>query len=53
MDGDGKYERVSGSSLGGGTFWGLARLLTGQKDFDEVLRQSQGGDNAKVRWGVD
>lgn len=28
MDGDGKFERVSGTSVGGGTFWGLGRLLT-------------------------
>lgn len=28
MDGNGKFERVSGTSLGGGTFWGLGRLLT-------------------------
>lgn len=31
MDGDGKFERVSGTSVGGGTFWGLGRLLTNCK----------------------
>ena len=51
VDGHGKYERVSGSSLGGGTFWGLARLLTGRKDFDEVMQLSTQGDNANVRNG--
>lgn len=28
MDGDNKFERVSGTSIGGGTFWGLGKLLT-------------------------
>lgn len=28
VDGDGKFERVSGTNVGGGTFWGLGRLLT-------------------------
>ncbi|KAJ6898190.1 pantothenate kinase 1-like isoform X3 [Populus alba x Populus x berolinensis] len=28
VDGDGKFERVSGTSVGGGTFWGLGKLLT-------------------------
>ncbi|KAF6257411.1 fumble-domain-containing protein [Scenedesmus sp. NREL 46B-D3] len=27
--GEGQHTRVSGSSVGGGTFWGLCRLLTG------------------------
>ena len=46
--GDGQYERVSGSSLGGGTFWGLCRLLTRCRGFDEMLELSMRGDNAKV-----
>ncbi len=48
MDSDTKHERVSGSSLGGGTFWGLCRLLTKVKAFDEMLELSARGDNAKV-----
>lgn len=48
VDGDGQYERVSGSSLGGGTFWGLCRLLTKCRGFDEMLELSMRGDNAKV-----
>ena len=28
VDGPGKFERVSGTNVGGGTFWGLGRLLT-------------------------
>lgn len=45
---DGDFERVSGSSLGGGTFWGLCRLLTGCQNFDEMLELSARGDNAKA-----
>jgi len=48
VTGEGQYERVSGSSLGGGTFWGLCRLLTGVKDFDAMLELSMQGDNANV-----
>eukprot|EP00188_Purpureofilum_apyrenoidigerum_P001105 Plantae.Rhodophyta-Purpureofilum_apyrenoidigerum.ctg15672.p1 GENE.Plantae.Rhodophyta-Purpureofilum_apyrenoidigerum.ctg15672~~Plantae.Rhodophyta-Purpureofilum_apyrenoidigerum.ctg15672.p1 ORF type:complete len:564 (+),score=137.19 Plantae.Rhodophyta-Purpureofilum_apyrenoidigerum.ctg15672:400-2091(+) len=43
-----EYERVSGSSLGGGTFWGLTRLLTNCKTFDEVIELTNSGDNSKV-----
>jgi len=28
VEGNGKFERVSGTSIGGGTFWGLGKLLT-------------------------
>lgn len=44
VQGPGKYERISGSSLGGGTYWGLCRLLTGCKSFDEVLDLAEMGD---------
>lgn len=37
VDGDGKYERISGTSLGGGTLWGLLSLLTGADTFDGKL----------------
>ena len=36
VTGVGQYERVSGTSLGGGTFAGLCSLLTGTTSFDEV-----------------
>ncbi|KAJ3367719.1 Pantothenate kinase 4 [Kappamyces sp. JEL0680] len=36
------YERISGTSLGGGTLWGLLGLLTDARDYDEML------DNANV-----
>ena len=47
VDRDG-FERVGGTNIGGGTFWGLCRLLTGLKDFDQMLACSAGGDNSKV-----
>lgn len=34
IDDYGKFERISGTSLGGGTLWGLLSLLTGAKSFD-------------------
>ncbi|KAL5723803.1 pantothenate kinase [Ranunculus cassubicifolius] len=48
VDGDGKYERVSGTNVGGGTYWGLGRLLTKCKSFDELLELSQRGDNKEL-----
>lgn len=42
------FERVSGSSLGGGTFWGLARMLLDCATFDDVIRLTHDGDNANV-----
>jgi len=47
VDSDG-FERVGGTNIGGGTFWGLCRLLTGLKDFDQMLACSAEGDNSKV-----
>jgi len=48
VDEDGKFERVSGTSLGGGTLWGLLSLLTPATNFDEMLAFSERGDNATV-----
>ncbi|KAJ8773801.1 hypothetical protein K2173_008264 [Erythroxylum novogranatense] len=45
VDRDGKFERVSGTNVGGGTFWGLGRLLTKCKSFDELLELSHQGNN--------
>ncbi|KAI9099415.1 fumble-domain-containing protein [Phlyctochytrium arcticum] len=45
---DETYERISGTSLGGGTLWGLLSLLTDAKDYDEMLDLSQKGDNKNV-----
>ncbi|KAH8099744.1 pantothenate kinase [Cristinia sonorae] len=48
VDEDGSFERVSGTSLGGGTLWGLLSLLTSATSFDEMLSLSEKGDNATV-----
>ncbi|CAF1724938.1 hypothetical protein HID58_085886 [Brassica napus] len=48
VDGDGKYERISGTSLGGGTFLGLGKLLTNCKSFDELLELSHQGNNRVI-----
>lgn len=48
VSGPRKYERVGGTSLGGGTLWGLLSLLTGARTFDEMLELASQGDNAKV-----
>ena len=42
------FERIGGSSLGGGTLWGLLSLLTPATGFDEMLALSETGDNTNV-----
>lgn len=42
------YQRVSGTSLGGGTFLGLCCLLTGCDTFDEAISLATRGDSCKV-----
>ena len=42
------YVRVGGTSLGGGTLWGLLSLLTGARTFDEMLELASRGDNSRV-----
>ncbi|WVO17862.1 pantothenate kinase [Cryptococcus depauperatus] len=48
VDENGEFERVSGTSLGGGTLWGLLSLLTDADTFDEMLLLSEQGDNSAV-----
>ncbi|UZJ54526.1 hypothetical protein CBS101457_003846 [Exobasidium rhododendri] len=48
VDDHGKFERVSGTSLGGGTLWGLLSLLTDAESFDEMLELASEGDNGSV-----
>ncbi|XP_075047530.1 pantothenate kinase 2, mitochondrial isoform X2 [Mixophyes fleayi] len=42
------YKRVTGTSLGGGTFFGLCCLLTGCSTFEEALMMASLGDSTKV-----
>lgn len=42
------FTRVGGTSLGGGTLWGLLSLITGARTFDEMLALAENGDNTAV-----
>ncbi|KAI9318106.1 pantothenate kinase [Dichotomocladium elegans] len=48
VTGPDQFVRISGTSLGGGTLWGLLSLLTNAKNFDDMLELSQKGDNRNV-----
>ena len=48
VSGPKQYERIGGTSLGGGTLWGLLSLLTGARSFDDMLAMADRGDNTKV-----
>lgn len=48
VSGPRQYERIGGTSLGGGTLWGLLSLLTGARTFDDMLGMAERGDNATV-----
>ena len=43
-----EWERVGGTSMGGGTFWGLGRLLTGCSNFDDLLTLAGKGKRDRV-----
>lgn len=46
--GPNNYSRVSGTSLGGGTFLGLCCLLTGCESYEEAIELASFGDNTNV-----
>ncbi|KAK7079853.1 Pantothenate kinase 1, partial [Halocaridina rubra] len=48
VDGPDNYRRVSGTSLGGGTFLGLCCLLTGCQTFEEAIELAAVGNNENV-----
>ncbi|KAL9138312.1 MAG: hypothetical protein Q9175_000455 [Cornicularia normoerica] len=48
VSGPKQFERIGGTSLGGGTLWGLLSLLTGARTFDDMLAMADRGDNATV-----
>jgi type II pantothenate kinase len=48
VSGPRQYERIGGTSLGGGTLWGLLSLLTGARNFDDMLKLAATGDNSTV-----
>lgn len=48
VESDSKFERVSGTSVGGGTFLGLGKLLTKCRSFDDLLELSHQGNNREI-----
>lgn len=48
VSGPKQFERIGGTSLGGGTLWGLLSLLTGARTFDDMLAMADRGDNSTV-----
>ncbi|KAI9819239.1 MAG: hypothetical protein M1827_007395 [Pycnora praestabilis] len=48
VSGPTQFQRIGGTSLGGGTLWGLLSLLTGARTFDEMLGMADRGDNTEV-----
>ncbi len=42
------WERVSGTSIGGGTFYGLCHMLTGETSYDKMLDGAERGRNERV-----
>ena len=48
VTGENQFQRVSGTSCGGGTLWGLLSLLTPANTYDEMLELSETGDNRNV-----
>ena len=48
VEAEDKFTRIGGTATGGGTFWGLGKLLTGAKDFDELLSLAEQGDHRNV-----
>eukprot|EP00730_Choanoeca_flexa_P004149 TRINITY_DN11613_c0_g1_i4.p1 TRINITY_DN11613_c0_g1~~TRINITY_DN11613_c0_g1_i4.p1 ORF type:complete len:684 (+),score=186.51 TRINITY_DN11613_c0_g1_i4:2-2053(+) len=48
VDGPAKFERIDGSAVGGGTFWGLAALLTQCDNFNDLLQLASQGNAGNV-----
>lgn len=48
IDGPGKYERVQGTPIGGGTVLGLGRALFGATTFEEIMELSMHGASSEV-----
>lgn len=46
--GPNNFKRVTGTSLGGGTFLGLCCLLTGCQTYEEAIALAAAGDSTKV-----
>lgn len=49
VESENNYRRITGTSIGGGTFLGLCCLLTDCSSYDEAIRLASHGDSTKVR----
>lgn len=52
VDGLEDFTRVSGTALGGGTFWGLCNLMTGCDSFSDAMDLAAAGDASSVNLTV-
>jgi len=52
VEGPGTWRRVSGTPIGGGTFFGLTNMLTGLTSFDTMLELAARGDHTRVNLTV-
>ncbi|XP_062521302.1 4'-phosphopantetheine phosphatase-like isoform X2 [Corticium candelabrum] len=48
VDSESEFKRIGGTSMGGGTFWGLGSLITEAKGFDELLQLASMGNHKNV-----
>ncbi|CAF3893325.1 unnamed protein product [Rotaria magnacalcarata] len=48
VDSNRNYRRITGTSIGGGTFLGLCCLLTGCSSYDEANKLATEGDSTKI-----
>lgn len=48
VDGEGELKRISGSSLGGSTFWGLCSLLTDCMNFGDMIDMTKHGNISNI-----
>jgi type II pantothenate kinase len=48
VDSENEFKRIGGTSMGGGTFWGLGSLITEAKGFDELLQLAASGNHKNV-----
>ncbi|CAF1336999.1 unnamed protein product [Adineta steineri] len=48
VESESSYRRITGTSIGGGTFLGLCCLLTGCSSYDEAIQLASEGDSNKV-----
>uniref|UniRef100_A0A1I7ZER0 4'-phosphopantetheine phosphatase n=1 Tax=Steinernema glaseri TaxID=37863 RepID=A0A1I7ZER0_9BILA len=48
VESDDVFERIGGSSIGGGTFHGLGNLMANCSDFDKLMSMAESGDHRNV-----